>query len=88
MPLTQLNEFAIQENRAIYAAMVGKDVMCPHTGTSVKGRVRAFIEDEHSFVLDIVHEPVNWGGVYFTRSQCFARKMDNWGSLNNVKLVA
>ena len=85
---TQLDETAVQENRATYTAMVGKEVMCPHTGLQVKGRVRAFIEEEHSFVLDIVHEPVNWGGVYFTRSQCFARKMDNWGSLNNVNLIA
>lgn len=86
--LVQLNEIAIQENRAIYTAMVGKEVMCPHTGLQVKGKVIAFIEEEYSFSLDIVHEPVNWGGVYYTRSQCFARKMDNWGSLNNVKLVA
>ncbi len=88
MSLIQLNATEIQVNRAMYAAMVGKRVMCPHTGLLVEGVVMAFIEEEHSFNLDIEHKPVNWGGVYFTRSQCFARKMDNWGSLNNVKLIS
>jgi hypothetical protein len=86
--IAPLDETDIQVNRAYYHSLVGKKVMCPHSGLLVEGVVIGFSEDKHAFTLDIIHEPVNWGGMIFTRSNPFARKIDNWGSLNNVKLIS
>lgn len=85
--LEHLSEEAVQANRAKYQAMVGKAVTIITTGLKVKGTVMAFKEDKHGFNLVIEHEAVNWGGDYYTRSEPFARKCDDWGSLKNVELI-
>lgn len=85
--IPQLSEQEVQVNRANYQAMVGKAVTIITTGKKVKGNVIAFKEDKHGFNLVIDHEAVNWGGDYYTRSEPFARKCDNWGSLNNVEII-
>jgi len=77
----------IEANRKRYQAMVGKAVTLMVTGAEVKGTVKEFKEDEHGFDLVIEHEPVRWGKDTYTIAYCFARKIDDWGSLNNVKLV-
>ena len=78
----------VQVNREKYHAMVGKRVTLIVTGLEVKGVVIALMEDKHGFNLDIEHEAVNWGGDIYTRAYPFARKCDDWGSLNNVKIIA
>jgi hypothetical protein len=85
--VTHLPEETVQVNRAKYHAMVGKQVTLITTGKKVKGIVTAFKEDQHAFNLVIEHEAVNWGGDYYTKSEPFARKCDDWGSLNNVELI-
>jgi hypothetical protein len=85
--LSILTETEIQANREKYQAMVGKEVTLITTGMKVKGVVKGFSEDTHGFYLDIDHEPVNWGGDYYTNMKPFARKIDDWGSLNNVNLI-
>jgi hypothetical protein len=85
--IPQLSEQEIQVNRAKYQAMVGKAVTIITTGLKVKGTVLAFKEDKHGFNLVIEHEAVNWGGDYYTRSEPFARKCDDWGSLKNVEIL-
>lgn len=82
-----LTEPEIQVNREKYQSMVGKEVTLVTTGLKVKGTVRSFTEDEHCFFLEIDHEPVNWGGDNYVSAQPFARKIDDWGSLNNVELI-
>lgn len=82
-----LPEETVQANRTKYHAMVGKQVTLITTGLKVKGTVTAFKEDKHGFNLVIEHEAVNWGGDYYTKSEPFARKCDDWGSLNNVELL-
>ena len=82
-----LPEETVQANRAKYHSMVGKEVTIITTGKKVKGIVQAFKEDKHGFNLVIEHEAVNWGGDYYTKSEPFARKCDDWGSLNNVALI-
>lgn len=84
---THLSEQTVQVNRTKYHAMVGKEVTLITTGKKVKGLVIAFKEDKHAFNLVIEHEPVNWGGDYYKRSEPFARICDDWGSLNNVELL-
>lgn len=74
-------------NRERYKEMVGKPVTLIVTGAEVKGTVKEFTEDEHSFNLVVEHEPVRWGEDTYTVAHCFARKLDNWGSLNNVKPI-
>lgn len=85
--MTTLTPVEIEANKKRYEAMVGKEVTLNHTGLIVKGFVKEFKEDEHSFNLVIEHEPVNWGGEIYTTAYQFARKLDDWGSLNTVKLV-
>ena len=85
--LEHLSEEQVQVNRAKYQAMVGKAVTIITTGKKVKGTVLEFKEDNHGFNLVIEHEAVNWGGDYYTKSEPFARKCDDWGSLNNVALI-
>lgn len=85
--LEHLSEEQVQANRAKYQAMVGKAVTIITTGKKVKGTVLEFKEDKHGFNLVIEHEAVNWGGDYYTRSEPFARKCDDWGSLNNVEIL-
>jgi hypothetical protein len=82
-----LTEPEIQVNREKYQSMVGKEVTLNVTGKIVKGTVRYFNEDTHCFYLSIDHEPVNWGGAMQAQAQPFARKIDDWGSLNNVNLI-
>lgn len=82
-----LTEEQIQVNRVKYHAMVGKQVTIITCGKKVKGIVKTFKEDKHGFYLVIEHEAVNWGGDYYTKSEPFARKCDDWGSLNNVALI-
>ena len=85
--LEHLSEEQVQANRAKYHAMVGKAVTIITTGKKVKGTVTAFKEDKHGFNLVIELEAVNWGGDYYTKSEPFSRKCDDWGSLNNVELI-
>lgn len=85
--LEHLSEEAVQSNRSKYHDMVGKEVTIITTGKKVKGIVKAFKECQWAFNLIIEHEAVNWGGDYYTRSEPFARKCDDWGSLNNVALI-
>jgi hypothetical protein len=87
MNIPHLSEEAVQNNRAKYHAMVGKAVTLITTGKKVKGTVTAFKEDKWSFNLVIEHEAVNWGGDYYSKSEPFARKCDDWGSLKNVELI-
>ena len=77
----------IESNKAKYQAMVGKEVSVIITGATVKGTVKEFVEDEYTFKLIIEHEPVNWGGTIYTVAHNFARKCDDWGSLNTVKVL-
>lgn len=80
-----LNETQVNANRVNYQALVGKEVSLIVTGETVKGTVKEFKEDAHSFSLVVEHEPVNWGGDIYTVAHPFARKCDNWGSLMHVK---
>jgi len=82
-----LNETQVNANRVTYQAMVGKNVTLVVTGMTVNGTVKEFKEDVHSFTLVVEHEPVNWGGDIYTVAHQFARKCDNWGSMNTVKVV-
>ena len=82
-----LTEPEIQVNREKYQSMVGKEVTLLTTGLKVKGTVREFSEDTYCFFLVIDHEPVNWGGDNYVSAQPFARKIGDWGSLNNVELI-
>lgn len=82
-----LTEPEIKANREKYQSMVGKEVTLVTTGKKVKGTVREFSEDNKCFFLIIDHEPVNWVGENYTSHQPFARKIDDWGSLNMVELI-
>lgn len=83
--MNTLNATQIENNKAMYQALVGKEVSLMVTGETVKGTVKEFKEDAHSFSLVVEHEPVNWGGDIYTVAHPFARKCDNWGSLMHVK---
>ena len=85
--MNHLSETEVQVNRSKYQSMVGKQVTLITTGKEVKGVVTAFKEDKWSYSLVVEHEAVNWGGDYYSRSEPFARKVDDWGSLNNLKII-
>lgn len=85
--LSILTEQEVNNNRNKYTNMVGKDVTLMAIGQSVKGNVKRIYEDEHCFHLEIEHEGVNYGDEIFKSSELFARKIDNWGSLNHVKVI-
>ena len=82
-----LTEHEVNHNRNKYADMVGKEVTLMAFGEPVKGVVRRAFEDEYALRLEIHHEPVNYNGETYTESELFARKIDDWGSLNTVKLI-
>ena len=67
--------------------MVGKNVTLMSAGQQVNGVVKRIYEDEYAFHLEIAHDAVNYGGQLLTESDLFARKIDDWGSLNTVKLI-
>jgi hypothetical protein len=85
--MNTLNTTQIENNKAMYQALVGKDVTVMVTGERVKGTVKEFQEDQHAFILVVEHEPVNWGGDIYTTATPFARKCDNWGSLNRLEVI-
>lgn len=82
-----LTETKVQELRIKYHSMLNKEVRLIVTGERVRGRVIGFKESKYSFSLEVEHEPVQWGNDIFTKAEPFARKCDNWGSLNNVEVV-
>lgn len=82
-----LNQAQIESNKAKYQAMVGKKVTVVVTGATVIGTVVEFKEDQYTFNLVVEHEPVVWGKDTYTKDSFFARKCDDWGSLNNTKLL-
>lgn len=82
-----LSETQVNELRTKYNSLVGKQVTLMVTGERVNGKVLAFIETKYSFALKVQHEPVRWGNDIFTMAEPFARKCDNWGSLNNLRVV-
>ena len=82
-----LSETKVNELRNHYKGLVGKQVTLMVTGERVKGTVLEFIESEFSFNLKVEHEPVRWGNDIFTNAEPFARKCDNWGSLNKLEVV-
>lgn len=77
----------VDANREKYKSLVGKHITLMTIGKEVKGTVISFSEDKHGFNLEVDHEPVNWGGEIYVKSHPFARKMDDWGSLNHVKEI-
>lgn len=85
--MSVLSENQIDQLRKEYKGLVGQDVTLIVTGLRVNGTVKAFSEDKNSFRLEVEHEPVNWGGEIYTVAYPFARKFDNWGSMNHVKPI-
>ena len=46
-----------------------------------------FNENENAKGIEVNHEPVNWGGEIYTNSTPWARKCDEFGSLQHAKLI-
>lgn len=82
-----LSETKINELRKEYASLVGKDVSVVITGLRVNGKVIGASEDRFGFHVEVEHEDVRWGNDIFKKSSLFARKCDNWGSLNNLRVI-
>ena len=82
-----LNEREVNELRNKYLGFVGKNVSIIVTGERVNGVVKKYNETEHSFELEVDHEPVNWGGDIYTKANIWARKCDNWGSMKHLQVV-
>jgi hypothetical protein len=82
-----LTEHEVNHNRNKYADMVGKKVSLIAYGKEVTGVVNRIFEDEDRFHLEIHHQAVVVDDEMIEASELFARKIDDWGSLNTVKLI-
>lgn len=67
--------------------LIGKKVKCTVTGLEVDGVIVGLYEDEHSMGVTIEHEPVQWGEYTYTKLTSTARKGDEFGNLQYVKLI-
>ena len=56
-------------------------------GELVQGTVTAIEETECSVVVYFEHRPINWGGDIYTKSNNWARKCDQFGSLHHMTLT-
>ena len=71
----------------INKSLIGKEVKIMVTGLMVKGIVTGIYENENAKGIEVNHEPVNWGGEIYTNSTPWARKCDEFGSLQHAKLI-
>ena len=55
-------------------------------GELVHGTITAIEETECSVMVYFDHKPVNWGGDFYTHSSNWARKHDEFGSLQYLSL--
>lgn len=82
-----LSQERVNELRKEYTSLEGKNVSVVITGLRVTGKVIGVTEDRFAFHVEVEHEPVRWGDDIFTKGSLFARKCDNWGSLNNLQVL-
>lgn len=79
------NDYFQYENddqaREYLKGLVGKKITTMVTGMEVEAEITSFEETKHGFELRGrgTHEPVNWGGEYFTKLFIHVRKGDGFG---------
>ncbi len=67
--------------------MIGRTCVGITFGELVHGVITDIEENEFSVTVYFDHEPVNWGGDSYTHSSNWARKKDEFGSLQYLTLT-
>lgn len=71
----------------INSSMIGRKCTGIVFGELVQGTIIDIEETECSVVVYFSHKPVNWGGDIYTKSSNWARKRDQFGSLEHLTLI-
>lgn len=67
--------------------LIGRKVSVINTGLRVEGVIADIWEDKYAKGVRVIHEPVNWGGEYYTNLLSTARKCDGEGNLKYTELI-